>query len=363
MRHKGVVTAAVTTVLALSFVLMAAQGAASTPGVSGTHVSLTKLPSGAGSLAYRSPFTAETLKSASTPKTLCSALPSGDDAAGIYAITISEAFVLDWATGNLTLCAAGVDSVIQAVPSAVAGYGYYGIDGTNVSGTLNLLLLSWGVEGGWYCLNATTSGCASTSYFTLPSTFCSAQPAGYCNPDGVVLARPPTYPSTFCSAQPAGYCNPDGVVLARPDGYYLFGQLAFTYVDIVNKDMVTCTGYATSCMTDKASSAFAGFSPIDIFKEGHKFYVSDNSCTGKVWVGTIYKMKVLYTEGNSLEGIAFHEHTLYVGDDAYCGGVAGILNAKTGVELPTIFTGPVEIIGLDWDLQFTTYSPGAVYLQ
>ncbi len=329
MRHKGVVTAAVTTVLALSFVLMAAQGAASTPGVSGTHVSLTKLPSGAGSLAYRSPFTAGILKSASTPTTLCSALTYNDYAAGVYPITKTEAFVEDWETGNLTLCASGVDSVIQAVPSAVAGLGYYGLSGVMVHGSLDLLILSWGVEAGWYCLGATSSGCASTSYFTLPSTFCSAQPAGICNPDGVVLAK----------------------------------SLGFTYVDIVNTEMVTCTASAASCTTDAASSAFTGYSPVGITEYKSKFYVSDNSCTGNIWVGTTKSMKVLYTEGNSLEGIAFQKHTLYVGDDAYCGGVAGILNAKTGVELPTIFTGPVEIIGLDWDLQFTTYSPGAVYLQ
>ena len=257
--------------------------------------------------------------------TLCSG--PGITPTGVYTSSKSAAYVENWSSGNLTLCQKGVDRTIATVPSAVAGHGYYGMAGVVVKGSLDLVLISWYVQAGWYCLGASSSGCTSTTTFTLPATFCSSQSAGRCNPDGLVLES----------------------------------NLSFTYADIVNAGLYTCTASASACTLDAASSAFSGYMPVGITQKGSTLYVSDTSCTGNIWSGTTSSMKVAYTLGNSLDGIAFHKKTLYVADDAICGGNAEILNAKTAAALSTPITGTTTIAGLDSDLQWSAIGYDAVY--
>ena len=324
MRMKGLWATVLAPALAIAFVLMTGQGAA-TPVTSemAVHGTSPSGPSLASELTWKGGTAVPSV--ASKVKTLCSGLTF--TAAAVYNESQTRAYVEDWNTGNLTLCGAGRNSTIATAPSGYAGDGYYGMAGLVVSGKLDLILISWGIHAGWYCLGATAKGCAKRSAFTLPPSFCTNQTKGFCNPDGIVLES----------------------------------NLAFTYVDVVNADLVSCSPKAHACSNDTASSAFTGQLPVDITQLGSTLYVSDNNCTGYIWKGTTKSMKVLYTEGNALEGISFVNKTLYVADDASCGGNAGILKAKTGVELPTPITGDAEIVGLDAALQFSVPAAKAVY--
>lgn len=317
MRARKAIVGISAAILALSFVLGAAQGAVAAPAATTSHASPSPELSRISAQFERGAFPVQGIAAKST-KTLCSDLSI--DASSDWTYSKGYAYVEDWYTGDITLCGKGVDVLVATPPSGYSNDGYYGMAGVVVSGQLDLILLSFDVQGGWYCFDASASGCLGGS-------------AGF------------TFPSSFCSSEPNGYCNPDGVVVKS--------NLVFTYVDVVNIELVTCSAYASSCANDPASSAFAGYTPLGITQKGTKLYVTDNSCTGNIWEGTTAKMHVLYTEGNSLEAISFHGKLLYVGDDAICGGNAGILNAKTGVELATPLSGAYEINGLDTDLQWT----------
>lgn len=320
------------TLIAISFALLATPAAAATVSDTGTgtHASLPNVPTTLSGLDWRG----GTLLSGSTEsaklKTLCSTeihVPGG-----VYPISTSEAYLENWSSGNLTVCGGGADTTIATPPAGFSYSGYAGMAGVKVSGKLDLILISWGPRPspavGWYCLNATPTGCQSTAGFTLPSSFCSSESAGYCNPDGLVIAK----------------------------------TLAFTYVDVINEQMVSCSAHAVSCSVDGASADFSGFLPSEIVQSRSTLYVSDNSCTGYIWEGSTTSMTVLTHLGDALGGIAFHQKTLYVADWGTCtSSPAHIIDVKTGSSLPTPFTGPEELIGLDSDLQWGSYQAGGVY--
>lgn len=263
--------------------------------------------------------------------TLCSSVPGPGlgYSGGVWPAPSGNAYVEDWYNGALVLCGHGSSSTIAAAPPGFSTDDYFGMTGVRTSSGLDLLLLSFASPArGWVCVTASVSGCASQTNFTLPSKFCSSEPAGVCNPDGVI---------------------------ATP-------KLGFTYVDAKNKQMVTCTAGARSCTVDAASSAFSGFRPVGIVQNGSTLYVSDASCSGNVWSGSRANMSVLYTVGDKLQGVAFDHGDLYVADTGNCTGAAAhIVDLTTGTSLTSPFTGPNSIPGLDSKLQFSSWAGGAVY--
>lgn len=264
-----------------------------------------------------------------TPKVkdLCSVPDT--DAAGLYPASTKLAYLENYSDGDLTLCGSGSDTTIATPPAGFAGMGYDGIAGKKIAGKLDLILVSWAIAGGYYCLGATTAGCASTVGFSLPSTFCAAQPV-------------------------LGVCHPNGLILSE--------KLGFTYVDSGNAVMVTCKAYATSCAQDGASNDFAGYEPVGIAQNGSTLYVSDLSCTGVVWSGSVSFMSPLKYMGDSLEGIAVHNATLYVGDTGSCTDAkAHLIDVATGASLPTPLARSDVAVFVDSDLQFDSYSYGGVY--
>ena len=259
-------------------------------------------------------------------KELC-AVPE-DNAAGLYPASKTSAYVENYSDGNLSVCGAGTDRTVAAPPSGFAGTGYDGLAGLKISGELDLLLISWAIDSGWYCLGASTAGCASTAGFSLPSTFCAAQPIGTCHPNGLVLSK----------------------------------SKGFTYVDSGNAEMVTCTADAASCVVDAATNYFSGFEPVGIAQNGSTLYVSDLSCTGWVWSGSASSMSRVKSIGDSLEGITVHDGSLYVGDNGACTDSKGhVVDVSTGAALPTLLKSSDQYIGLDSALQFDSYDTGGVY--
>jgi len=251
-----------------------------------------------------------------------------DEAAGLYPASKSSAYLENYTDGDLSVCGSGVDHTIATPPSGFSGPDFDGMAGLKISGKLDLLLISWGTDSGYYCLGASTSGCASTVGFSLPSSFCSEQPIGTCHPNGVILSK----------------------------------SKGFTYVDSGNAEMVTCTKDATSCTVDGATNYFSGFEPVGIAQNGSTLYVSDLSCTGWVWSGTDSTMNRVKSIGDSLEGIAVHDGSIYVGDNGACtDSKAHVVDVSTGASLPTTLKSSDEYIGLDSDLQFDSYNTGGVY--
>jgi hypothetical protein len=241
----------------------------------------------------------------------------------IYPIFPNRAYVESWSSGNITLCGNGKSAPVAQAPPGFDWNGYFGMAGVKVQGHVDVLLISFLREGGWVCVNATTHGCGSNLTFTLPYSFCGSEPAGYCDPDGVVVSQ----------------------------------NLSFTYVDSANAQMVTCAPLATSCAVDPASSAFAGYGPTDIAQSGSTYYVSDDNCSGLVWSGTTSSMSTYATVGSDLGGIAVRHGNVYVGVSGYClsSGVAHIEDVTTGVSLRTPYNSTGYIFVLDSKLQF--YEP------
>jgi len=234
--------------------------------------------------------------------------------------------------------AAAVTTLCSSLPNSDgAGGASFGMGGikTKAQG-LVLALTSFSFPGLWLCYNATTSGCGSKSAFiSLPSSFCSSQPTHGCSASGTALDK----------------------------------SLNLFYVDAINADLVECTassGYQ-SCKVLPASSAFSGFEPSGLFLRGSTFFVSDRSCSGKVWNGTSSSLSVIATVGDQLISIAVSSKNpskalhVYVGDAGACKGVAAhVVDATDGKPLPTPFTSSMAIEGLDSSLQFTAYT-GAAY--
>jgi len=268
-----------------------------------------------------SPIVGSQAALAAKSKRLCALPPNVPSS--VYPASSKQAFVENWTDGGLLVCGGGKNTTIATPPSGFSGPGYFGMGGMNISGKLDLLLISFGVKGGWICVDATTHGCSSNLTFKLPSSFCRGEPRHTCNPNGVVITN---------------------------------NTLGFAYVDGDNAQLVSCTRLAASCSVDAASSAFSGYEPAYIARDGSEMYVSDLSCTGNIWSGTISSMSVLKTVGDSLGGITYHK-ALYVADDGRCSNnSAHIIDVTTGVSLPTPFAVPGGIGGLDETLQFGAYT-------
>jgi hypothetical protein len=262
-------------------------------------------------------------------KTLCGGLDFWTGA--IYPIFPNRAYVESWNSGNITLCGNGRSSPVAQAPPGFAGEAYAAMAGVKVQGQLDLLLLSWGIQKGWVCMNVTTDGCASNQTFTMPFSFCITEPAGYCVPDGVAVSQ----------------------------------NLSFTYVDSSNRQLVTCSPLMASCTVDPASSAFTDYVPIEIAQSGSTYYVSDDNCSGLVWSGTTSSMSVYATIGSDLGGIAVRHGNVYVGVSGSCvsSGVAHIEDVTTGVSLRTPYNSTGTINALDSKLQFAEFqaTPSTVY--
>ncbi len=270
----------------------------------------------------------------SIPSELCS-IPSGDLSTGIFASGKKAAFVEDWSTGNLFYCTGDTATLVADAPSGLSSYGYFGMGGVKTSSGVDLLLISWNIKAGWYCMGATSTGCVSQTSFVLPTTFCASEPSGSCTPDGVVLSK----------------------------------SMAFTYVDVNNAQMVSCKASATACVVDPASSAFSGYLPVGLTFAKGTFYATDESCTGNVWSGTKSSMSSIAQVGDLLEGVAVSKHNvgkvpeLYIGDTGFCtGNPMKIVDLTDGGTVPTGATGSTEVVGISTALQFTMTDQGTAWV-
>jgi hypothetical protein len=266
-------------------------------------------------------------ESAKSKVTRLCTLPA-QSAGGIYPISKKEVYVENYSTGSLMTCGSGKSTIIANPPAGFSSFYYYGMSGAKHDGKLDLLLVS--EKGyGWMCLGASTKGCASTSSITPPSSFCSSEPGGICGMTGVVL----------------------------------FSNLSFMYLDSGAALLVSCTADAASCWIDAASSAFSSQYPVNMAMDGSTLYVSDDTCTGDVWVGNATSLSILKSVGDDLGGIAVHKGQVYVGVAGTCtASAAHILDVTTGKSLPSPFTNDNTIPGVDSDLQFSaSLTPGGVW--
>jgi hypothetical protein len=226
--------------------------------------------------------------------------------------------------------------MISSVPTGGSSLGYFGMGGVKTT-TFGLVLVLTNTNGAlWICKHATSSGCGSKSKFiTLPSSFCSTEPKGSCNPDGTALDK----------------------------------SLNLYYVDSANVQLVECTAssHYQSCSVLPASSSLTG-APEGLFLQGSTFYVSDSSCTGTVWKGTKSSLSILGTDGDGIESITVSKNNplntphVYGAYSGFCTNTAAhIVDVTDDTSLPSPFTTATEIIGLDSRLQFTTFDPGAAY--
>jgi hypothetical protein len=268
---------------------------------------------------------------------LCSSLPGGNNAGGIYQGT-GGAFVEDWNNGNLLFCSNGRAKTIATVPAGGKSAGYYGMGGikTSAHGVV-LALTTNGLQGLWLCEHATSSGCGTKSSFIhLPASFCNAESAKLCNPQGAAL---------------------DSI-------------LNLYYVDVQSQKLVECTAASKyqSCTNLPASSALTGLTPTGLFLQGSTFYISDASCTGNVWEGTRTSLHVAYSVGEEVYSVAVSSKNptksphVYGGLSGFClSNPASIQDLNDGMSLPVPFSSSSVIQGMDSLLQFTNFSPGAAY--
>jgi len=283
------------------------------------------------------------VSAATSVTTLCPSLPGGDNAGGIYPAK-GGAFVEDWSTGNLVFCSGGTSKTIAMPPAGGASNGYWGMAGIQTTPTtlgLLLLLISSSLQGFWLCGRATSAGCglSGSVFITLPASFCSSEPTHTCDPRGVALDN----------------------------------SLNVYYVDGNNAKLVECTytsNYQT-CSNLPASSALSGHVPEGLVLKGTSFYISDGGCSGKVWKGTKSSLSVIASKGEDLSSIALSAKNptktthVYVG---YAGGDCTTNPTKILdlTDRKVVFSQPFQSIGfgvpgLDSNLQFTIYSPGAAY--
>jgi hypothetical protein len=279
----------------------------------------------------------ESFASASSPglTVLCYNLPHGNGVGGIYPAT-GGAFVEDFDRGNLVFCSGGHSKTIAtAPPGGLYAFGYYGMGAINTKAFgLVLALVTHngaysGISGLWLCYHANTSGCGSESAFIpLPSSFCKSEKAHFCGPNGAALDS----------------------------------SLNLFYVDGANQQLVECTSSSDykSCIGLPASSALKGSTPAGLFLSGKTFYVTDASCSGKVWTGTSSKLTLIATLGEDIESIALSANNpsgtlhVYLGVTGYCHNKAAyILDLGDNKPLPTPFGFPNDVPGLDSSLQFT----------
>lgn len=266
-----------------------------------------------------------------------------DEGTGMYAGT-GGAFVED-AIGLLEWCSGGLLTVIASPPSSMTAI-YFGLGGISTSVGL-VLVLSESDGHFWFCIDATKTGCAiQSTLITLPSSFCTKQLTGTCNPYGVAL-------------------DP---------------KLNIWYADPGNGWVVECTAASSyqNCLIP--AWGVLGEHPTGIFRASNGTVYdsdgsSDPSCTGTVWrEGT-----VLWTPsaGGGFDSITLSSANpqkkphIYVGSSGLCnaGDFAKIIDvtdsiATNGyVSLPTPFGPPYydaeQIYGLTTKLQFT--SSGAAF--
>jgi hypothetical protein len=268
---------------------------------------------------------------------LCSSLPNGDSAAGIYPAK-GGAFVEDWSNGNIVFCGSRHSKTIATAPAGGMSASYYGMGGiqTKKDGIV-LALTTAGLQGLWLCGHATPSGCGSkSSFITLPSSFCTAESAGHCNPQGTAIDS----------------------------------ALNLYYVDGQSQELVECTAASNyqSCSNLPASSALQGLEPQGLFLKGSTFYVSDVSCVGDVWEGTKTSLHVAYSVGEEVYALGVSNKNpsktshVYGGLSGFClSNPSSIMDLNDGRSLPTPFTSSSVILGIDSSLQFTNFEPGAAY--
>jgi len=272
--------------------------------------------------------------------TLCSSLPGGDQAGGIYP-TKGGAFVEDQKVANLIFCGGGTSKIIATAPfTALADDSMTGI--VTTAHGLVLALASDDNGGFWLCYHATASGCGSKS----PFIFVDASNSG-----------------NFCKSEHAGFCNVHSIALDNSLNVY--------YVDLANGVLVEClrgTGSYSSCNNLPASSAFAGHSPNALFLRGTEFYVGDGACAGALWVGTKSSLTLVASLGDRIDSITVSTDNpqksphIYLGIAGSCNSVpAHVLDYNDMITLPTPFTAPGDLYGLDKALQITTSFPGAAY--
>jgi len=238
-----------------------------------------------------------------------------------------------------------VAKVIATPPEGYSANGYFGMGGVLVctgavcTPQLDLVLISFDVEGFYFCYGATPSGCGSISPFIgLPGSFCASMFFEVCSPDGSALDN----------------------------------KLNLYYADAPNGVVVECTSVSdyTSCTV--LENLYPQV-PSGLFRDASgNLWASDSvvSCPspGYVWKNGV----IQYTVGDFLDGITLstanlgHALHVYVADDAHCSGNAHIIDLTDGKSLPTPFVGTFYQSGLSTTLQFSgaTLSypfPGAVY--
>jgi hypothetical protein len=252
--------------------------------------------------------------------------------AGIFNGPNGGAFVEDWMTGQLLWCASDRSETVIADPQSFED-GWYGMGGISTSIGLVLVLshnASDGSQSFWMCLVASPTGCGILSRFiTLPFSFCSNLPAGYCNPAGVAIDR----------------------------------KLNIYYADAVNGMVVKCSS-GSSYQSCTILENLPG-KPTGLFRDSSgNLWVSDESCSGKVWENGVLK----FTVGDAVEGITISKLNpsktphVFVGVDGSCTKTAAhVLDLTDGKPLPTNLIQPDRIIGLIPKLIFDAWNKGIVY--
>jgi len=265
--------------------------------------------------------------------TLCSTSP--DLPGGIYKGK-GGAFVEDWSNGNLLWCSGGIAKVIGTAPPGGRSSGYYGMAGISTSTGLVLVLDTFGARGLWFCDGASSSGCiAQSALITLPSSFCTAQVYGYCNPDGIVLDN----------------------------------QLNVYYADSLNDDVVECTAsseYQTCEVLETLTPQFTVETSNLFIDPSGNIWVTDSSNYGYIWENGALK----YTIGQTVTAITMSKANpektlqLYIAVDCihiHTCTPTHILDLTDGDSIPTKLKGASDIVGLSSSLQFTDGYSQAVY--
>ncbi len=275
--------------------------------------------------------------------TLCPSIPNypSDFPTKMYPAPGGGAFV-ETGSGNLVYCAGGTATTIATNPEPSAPWDGMGGVISPIYGIV-LALTSYAPTPGsgvWLCFTATSFGCNSgtSQFITLPSSFCSTEPAGYCEPIGTALDS----------------------------------SLNLYYVDYANAKLVECMYSNTyqTCTNLPASSALKGYSPIGLALVGGTFYVADHSCSGRVWKGTKSSLSVIYKTGEALTDITasknnptktLHVYGVFSGS---CKGTGAYVKDLTdGKKLSGPYSGFTPVY-LDSKLQVdSSYSSGVFQMK
>lgn len=239
---------------------------------------------------------------------------------------------------QLTFCSSSGSVVSVATPpSGAPQYGYASMAGVKTSTAGTVLVLdvndSSNNPGFWFCEGATSSGCGiKSTYITLPSAFCSAQPFGACNPQGIALDN----------------------------------HLNVYYADPSNADVVKCT-FLSGFRNCTAIEALSN-NPAGIFRAPNgDLWVTDSSCAGTVWKNGVSQ----FSFGDQVEGITTSSsnpsrtsHVYFATTGRCFYGFAFIYDlADHQIVTPfgAPFSGPGDIPSITTKLQFTTGSNAIVY--